>query len=339
MEGAGGMAQPGADSGQVDWGGAGSVPLLESQGSYPDTGMPSSAESDFFTQPSQPQRRSRTAAGSSDRNLTTAFLTGAVLISVAWLAFALGPEVTLALFTIVLVLGVAEFYSALNRVKYRPAALVGYAATVGLSVGVFWQGPAAYPAVLGLACIFAMLWFLFGVGDSMMLPDLAATFLGIFYVGVLGSFGALLLTFEDGVYLVVGSVIVSVGYDLGGWVVGRLIGRTSLSSISPGKTREGLVGGILLSFSATMLLLWIFNWGPWDDPGTLSDVFVFALVASLVAPLGDLSQSMLKRNLELKDMGSLLPGHGGILDRFDSLLFVLPTCYFVALITDLAVPA
>lgn len=339
MEGADGMSSQGSGTGQVDWDGVTSVPPLEPQGLASGTGMPSSSETDFFTQPPQPQARAGIATGSSDRNLAAAFVTGAVLIGIAWLAFALGEKVTLALFTIVLVIGVAEFYSALNRVKYRPASLVGYAATVGLSVGVFWQGPAAYPAVLGLTCIFAMLWFLFGMGESLVLPDLAATFLGIFYVGVLGSFGALLLTFEDGVYLVVGSVIVSVGYDIGGWVVGRLVGRTPLSSVSPGKTREGLVGGMLLSFLGTVLLLWVFNWGPWDDPGTLSDIFVFAIFACAVAPLGDLSQSMLKRNLGIKDMGSLLPGHGGILDRFDSLLFVLPTCYFVVLITDLAVLA
>lgn len=301
-------------------------------------GMGTSSEEAFFAEPpprDQPRVRPRT----SDRNLGVAVITGALLIGIAWLAFALGEKVTLALITIVLLLGLAEFYSALTRVKYRPAALVGYVATVGLSVGAFWQGEAAYPIVLGLAFVFAMLWYLFGVSERMMLPDLAATFLGIAYVGVLGSFGALLLTFEDGVYLVVGAVIVSVGYDIGGWVVGRLAGRTPLSSVSPGKTVEGLIGGMLLAFLGAVVLLSVFSWEPWVDPGSAGDRIVFALVACVAAPLGDLSQSLLKRNLEVKDMGFLLPGHGGILDRFDSLLFVLPACYFVVRVTDLAVLA
>jgi len=326
----------------VDWGGAGSMPPLEPQETTPYAASSiSSAETDFFSEPSHPQPRVRPGAGivSSDRNLGLAVITGAVLIGIAWLAFALGEKVTLALITIVLVIGLAEFYTALNRVKYRPAALIGYAATVGLSVGVFWQGTAAYPIVLGLAFMFAMLWYLFGVSENLMLPDLAATFLGIAYVGVLGSFGALLLTFEDGVYLVVGAVIISVGYDIGGWVVGRLAGRTPLASVSPGKTVEGLVGGVLVSFLGAIILLSVFDWKPWVDPGTLGDRIIFAIFACLAAPLGDLVQSMLKRNLELKDMSSILPGHGGVLDRFDSLLFVLPTCYFVVRVTDLAVLA
>ncbi len=316
--------------------GSGTVSSVPSETSF-SAGLGTSSEEAFFAEPQPAQTRIRPRT--SDRNLGVAVITGAALIGIAWLAFALGERVTLALITIVLLVGLAEFYSALTRVKYRPAALVGYVATVGLSVGAFWQGEAAYPIVLGLAFVFAMLWYLFGVSERMMLPDLAATFLGIAYVGVLGSFGALLLTFEDGVYLVVGAVIVSVGYDIGGWVVGRLAGRTPLSSVSPGKTVEGLIGGMLLAFLGAVVLLSVFGWEPWVDPGSSGDRIVFALVACVAAPLGDLSQSLLKRNLEVKDMGFLLPGHGGILDRFDSLLFVLPACYFVVRVTDLAVLA
>ena len=338
-----------ASPGEADWGGALSLPSLEPQ-DLPPAGGPAqsalaqpgltppgtpSAATDFFTQPPY-QPADANSAAAAERNLKLAIPTGAALIGVAWLAFALGEKVTLALVTILLLAGVVEFYAVLSRVKYRPAALLGYVTTVGLSVGVFWQGSDAYPIVLGLAFVVAMMWHLFGVGERLMLPDLSATFLGIMYVGVLGSFAALLLTFEHGVYLVVGCVIVSVGSDLGAWAVGRLMGRTLLTTISPGKTVEGLVGGFIIAFVAVLALPSLFDWQPWVDPGTFGDRIVFALAACVMAPVGDLAQSLIKRNLEVKDMGFLLPGHGGILDRFDSLLFVLPTCYFVVRITDLA---
>ena len=338
---------------EADWGGSLSLPSLEPQELPPASGpaqsglaqpglappRTSSAETDFFTQPPYQPADAKPAAATAERNLKLAIPTAAALIGVAWLAFALGEKVTLALVTILLLAGVVEFYAVLSQVKYRPAALLGYVTVVGLSVGVFWQGADAYPVVLGLAFMLAMMWHLFGVGERLMLPDLSATFLGIMYVGVLGSFAALLLTFEHGVYLVVGCVIVSVGSDLGAWAVGRLMGRTLLTTISPGKTLEGLVGGFIIAFAAVLVLPSLFDWQPWTDPGTFADRIVFAVAACVMAPIGDLAQSLIKRNLEVKDMGFLLPGHGGILDRFDSLLFVLPTCYFVVRITGLAVLA
>ena len=342
-----------ASSAETDWGGSLSLPSLEPQDlpsasnpaqpglTQPGLAQPApagapSAETDFFNQPPYQPAEAKSAAATAERNLKLAIPTAAALIGVAWLAFALGEKVTLALVTILLLAGVVEFYAVLSQVKYRPAALLGYVTTVGLSVGVFWQGSDAYPVVLGLAFVLAMMWHLFGVGERLMLPDLSATFLGIMYVGVLGSFAALLLTFEHGVYLVVGCVIVSVGSDLGAWAVGRLMGRTLLTTISPGKTVEGLVGGFVIAFVAVLVLPSVFDWKPWVDPGSFDDRIVFAVAACVMAPIGDLAQSLIKRNLEVKDMGFLLPGHGGILDRFDSLLFVLPTCYFVVRLTGLA---
>ena len=107
--------------------------------------------------------------------------------------------------------------------------------------------------------------------------------------------------------------------------------------MSPSKTVEGLIGGVVIAFFAAVLILSLFDVSPWVDPGSAGDRIFFAVFASLIAPLGDLSQSMLKRNLGIKDMGNLLPGHGGVLDRFDTLLFVLPVCYFVARIAGVAV--
>ena len=306
----------------------------------------SSGMDDFFGNPQQAASQASSPAASqaaparSDRNLVTAVITGAVLIVLAWSMFAVGKVATLVFTTLVLVVGIAEFYSALNKVRYNPASLIGYAATIGLCFGVYWKGADAYPIVLGIAVMACLLWyFLGGAGGSQTgaLPNISATFLGIMYVGLLGSFAALLLTFEDGVNLVVAAVIVSVAYDIGGWAVGRLTGRTPLTEISPSKTVEGLIGGVLIAFFASLLILTLFDLSPWVDPGTAGDRVLFAVCASLVAPLGDLAQSMLKRNLGIKDMSGLLPGHGGILDRFDTLLFVLPVCYFVARVAGVAV--
>lgn len=310
--------------------------VLSQQG----TPQQSSGMDDFFGTPSTSGQAAQAPPARSDRNLAAAAITGVILIGLAWSMFAIGKVATLVFTTVVLVVGIAELYSALHKVRYHPASLIGYAATIGLSFGVYWKGTDAYPIVLGIAVMACLLWYLFGSaggGQTGAVPNISATFLGIVYVGVLGSFAALLLTLEDGVNLVVAAVIVSVAYDIGGWAVGRLAGRTPLSEVSPSKTVEGLIGGLLIAFFATLLILAIFDMSPWVDPGTAGDRIFFAVFACLIAPLGDLTQSMLKRNLGIKDMGGLLPGHGGILDRFDTLLFVLPVCYFAARITGVAV--
>jgi phosphatidate cytidylyltransferase len=154
--------------------------------------------------------------------------------------------------------------------------------------------------------------------------------LGFAWVGGLGSFAALILARPNGDAILIGAVIGTIAYDVGGYVIGSTTGQSKIAPrVSPNKTYEGLLGGMMLSVVITTLVL---NRFPGVHPWSVSmmDCFWLGLAIALVAPVGDLAQSMIKRDMGVKDMGSLLPGHGGVFDRFDALLFVLPTAYFVA---------
>jgi phosphatidate cytidylyltransferase len=177
-----------------------------------------------------------------------------------------------------------------------------------------------------LFVVFAFLWYLTGATRGRPLVNIAVTALGFLYVGVLGSFAALLLKFplNHGIGLLLGAVIATAAYDVGAFFAGRWAGKTPLApDISPGKTVEGLVGACLLTLVVCLVV--VANIAPW----TTKRAFLLALVAMVAAPLGDLCESMLKRDLGVKDMGSILPGHGGVLDRIDALLFVVPATYYL----------
>jgi phosphatidate cytidylyltransferase len=155
---------------------------------------------------------------------------------------------------------------------------------------------------------------------------------GFFYVGILGSFAALLLKapHNDGIGLLVGAVLTTAAYDAGAFFAGRFAGKTPLApDISPGKTVEGMIGACVATFVAGLVVAQI---APW----TIKRGIVLALVVMVVAPLGDLCESMLKRDLGVKDMGAILPGHGGVLDRIDALLFVVPATWYLIRILNFA---
>jgi len=132
--------------------------------------------------------------------------------------------------------------------------------------------------------------------------------------------------------VLIAAVIAAVSHDVGAYFVGKYLGRTPLSAASPNKTQEGLIGGVLTSLVVTFVVVGLFGISPVGDQ--ISQAFIFALLCALIAPLGDLCESFIKRDLGIKDMGSVLPGHGGVLDRFDALLFVLPVAYFVTVLFD-----
>jgi phosphatidate cytidylyltransferase len=121
-------------------------------------------------------------------------------------------------------------------------------------------------------------------------------------------------------------VIVIAGNDVGAYFVGRSFGRRRLApNVSPNKSVEGLIGGLLLGGVIASVLA-VFP--PWEEIG-ITRALVTAGVVGILGPIGDLAESMVKRTLGVKDMGSVLPGHGGMLDRIDSFLFCVPAIYIL----------
>ena len=260
------------------------------------------------------------------RDVPTALFVGVALAALALMLFHFGPPYVVGLVFVVVVLAAAELFTAVRRGGFRPATLLGLAACGALPLAVYWRGESAVPLVLFLLTLFGALWFILGLGPNAT-ANLGVTVLGTVYVGVFGSYAALIVKLpQEGVSILLVAVVAAVFYDVGGFFVGRQFGRTPLSEVSPNKTIEGLAGGMAVSVFAVLVAAVLFGFGPFS----LAQALVFGVVCAVAAPIGDLAESVIKRDLGLKDMGSLLPEHGGILDRFDGLLFVLPAAYYVS---------
>ncbi|MEN3314418.1 MAG: phosphatidate cytidylyltransferase [Acidimicrobiaceae bacterium] len=266
------------------------------------------------------------------RDVTTSVVTGFVALVVVLLAAAIGPKALLLLVVVALVMAAAELFGAMRTAGHHPATLLGVTATAALSGAVYWRGIDGFNLVMPLFVVFALLWYLTGVVRGRPLMNVSVTVFGFFYVGILGSFAALLLKapHNDGIGLLVGAVLTTAAYDAGAFFAGRFAGKTPLApDISPGKTVEGMIGACVATFVAGLVVAQI---APW----TIKRGIVLALVVMVVAPLGDLCESMLKRDLGVKDMGAILPGHGGVLDRIDALLFVVPATWYLIRILNFA---
>lgn len=261
------------------------------------------------------------------RRTSVAIATGVVLAAVAVGCFASGPLGTAVLTTIALSLAAGETFGALRRSDYRPFSFFGIAATAALVVFAYLKGPIADPVVL--AGLFALSGAVLVVRSRGRFPveDLGVTVLVTTWVGLLGSFAGLLLnptTFphRHGVAFLGAVVGVTVAHDVGSYVVGAYVGRHRFAPrVSPGKTIEGLIGGTAFAFLVAGFLVARVH------PFTLASALGVGAIVVVLAPIGDLVQSVVKRDLGLKDMGRLLPAHGGISDRIDAMLFVLPAAY------------
>jgi CDP-diglyceride synthetase len=266
------------------------------------------------------------ALGRPGRNVGAAVATGAGLVVVFVVCYLVGPGALVALSTVAILGCALEAFSMLQEVGFRPATLVGALGSGGAVLAVYWKGTAALPVVVAVVLAASFLWYLARVVEARPVVNVAVTFLVFAWVGVMGSFAGLLLAAHKGGHLFLGAVVPTVLCDVAAWFVGSRIGSHPLApQTSPGKTWEGVIAGAVVAVVAGAVIG--HSLSPW---GGLRHGVELGVVIAIVAPVGDLVQSMVKRDLRLKDSGALLPGHGGLLDRFDSMLFVLPAVYFLA---------
>jgi phosphatidate cytidylyltransferase len=279
------------------------------------------------------------------RDMPAAIAVGLVLAAAFIAALVYKPVA--AAFFVVVILGLAavEFYDKVAEKGYRPAVVPGIVGCVAAPLAAYWLGVGALPLVFAFGFMATAGSFIGARNvEAGPMPNVSITTLGMVWIGLLGSFAMLILRFStnsgslldvaehrgtDTLFLMALGVVAN---DTGALFVGSAIGRTPLRHwISPNKTVEGFMGGAMLTVIVLMLVgiterstTWTSNW----------HLLALAVVISIMAPMGDLVESMFKRNLDVKDFGSIVKGHGGILDRFDGFLFALPAVYYLTLVIE-----
>ena len=202
-----------------------------------------------------------------------------------------------------------------------------------------------YNSVLPICSVGICTWLLLQP-KSGTISDIAASIFGLFYLGFLPSYWIKLraiqstinsssdgiLPFENfsnstGLYLTLISCLLIVASDIGSYFIGKSFGKTALSPISPSKTIEGLIGGIMCSIIVATFFGYLLNW---QNPFLIG--ILYGTLVSLMALVGDLIESMMKRDAKIKDSGTFLPGHGGILDRIDSYIFTPSVVYYIIIL-------
>jgi phosphatidate cytidylyltransferase len=262
---------------------------------------------------------------------------GRNLLAAIWVGLLLGGAALVTLLTVkatflifmgaALLVALHELDAALRKsrdvkIPVIPVALGGAA----MVTCAYWAAGGAVTAAFALTLVAIVGWRMFGGTDGYV-KDVTAAVFAAAYLGLLGATVAAMLAPHNGGRRVLAFIIVTVCTDIGGYFAGITLGRTGAHklapAISPKKTWEGLAGSAVASIAAGAIVLPVSLHGYWWQG------VVVGAAAVVAAVLGDLAESMIKRDLEIKDMGSLLPGHGGVLDRIDSLLVCAPVVWLL----------
>jgi phosphatidate cytidylyltransferase len=233
----------------------------------------------------------------------------------------------------VIIAGLWEFYTLVEQRRFKPYKYTGILVGALIPVYIFAGRGASQDFLLGLIVIALFVAELFRKNRESSIQNISITVLGIIYIGFLGSHLVMLrelplvkdLQYSEGALFVILVFVLTWLYDTGAYTVGMIAGRHKLlPRISPGKTLEGTAGGVIITVAGILVARrYIFTFLG------LREGILLAITASAMCQFGDLAESMIKREMRAKDSSSTLPGHGGILDRFDSMLFSAPVLYYL----------
>lgn len=252
--------------------------------------------------------------GSAGRELGVAIGVGVALAAAIVASLVIYRPAFLAIVVVAVLISVWELSRALGGVRVRPPRVPLFLGSCAMIAVAWLSGPGGLAVTTVLTVLAVIIWRL-SDGPVGYFADASTAVLITLYVPLLAGFAVLMLRPEDGVTRIVVFVATVVCSDVGGYAAGVFLGRHPLApSVSPKKTWEGLGGSVLACAVAGTLLMDRAMEGQWWQ-GAL-----YGVAIALTATLGDLGESILKRDLGIKDMGTLLPGHGGLMDRMDSLL-------------------
>jgi phosphatidate cytidylyltransferase len=302
----------------------------------------------------QPATPIATPVSKKRSDLMVRLLSAAVLVPAVAYLIVLGGLPYLATVVVIILLGQREFYRLIEDKGAQPLVSYGLVAGAALPVVAF-MGNEYHATLLMTATLLAVMVRQLGkqqIKDS--LASISGTFFGVFYVGWLLSHTIVLRNFhgsaiarfgrdavaqlgiapEAGIFLMIYTLAAVIWCDAGAYFAGRAYGRRKLAPrISPGKSIEGAIGGVLAGTVGGLLAKGIFDFY-WPELSHFLGwiaALVFGVLISIVAIVGDLVESLLKRDAAVKDTGTLLPGFGGVLDRIDSPLLGIPVMYYLLL--------
>ncbi|SCF89607.1 phosphatidate cytidylyltransferase [Streptomyces sp. Ncost-T10-10d] len=271
------------------------------------------------TAPPPPQKK---RAG---RDLRSAIGVGVGLGAVIVASLFIVKAVFVGVVAVAVVVGLWELTSRLEERKGIKAPLIPLAVGgAAMVVAGYARGAEGAWVAMALTALAVLVWRMTEPPED-YLKDVTAGVFAAFYVPFLATFVAMLLTADDGPQRVLTFLLLTVVSDTGAYAVGWRFGKHKLAPrISPGKTREGLFGAVAFAMVAGALCMqFLIDGGSWWQG------LLLGLAVAASATLGDLGESMIKRDLGIKDMGTLLPGHGGIMDRLDSLLPTAPVVWLL----------
>ncbi|MDV3221183.1 phosphatidate cytidylyltransferase [Intrasporangium sp.] len=257
------------------------------------------------------------------RDLKSAVGVGVVLGAIIITSLLVRKESFLVVVALAVAIGMWELHVALRNVAVRAPLVPAVAGMVGMTWAAYVHGPAGLVTAWVVTCAAVVLWRGSGRLDGAARDVLGGIFIAT-YPPLLVGFAILLLAAPDGVDRMFVFLITAVCSDVGGYAAGVWLGKHPIApTISPKKSWEGFAGSVILCVIAGSVTVHLFLGHPWWIGVALG------VAVAVAATIGDLSESLIKRDLDIKDMSSILPGHGGIMDRLDSLIVVVPIVWAV----------